>query len=86
MEAFSAGLGVVISQWAAANLDFEKKFITIIPEDKISDIKFIEHAIEKNRKYSIEHRDEILDYAKQFEWCRILENYYLPNINKVING
>ena len=86
MEAFSAGLGVVISQWAAANLDFTKKFITIIPEDKISDIKFIENCIEENRKYSIEHRDEILDYAKQFEWCRILENYYLPNINKVING
>jgi len=86
MEAFSAGLGVVISQWAAANLDFTKKFITIIPEDKISDVKFIEHCIEKNRKYSIKHRDEILDYAKQFEWCRILENYYLPNINKVING
>jgi hypothetical protein len=86
MEAFAAGLGVVISQWAAANLDIGKKFITIIPEDKISDIKFIEHCIEENRKYSIEHRNEILHYAKQFEWCRILENYYLPNINKVING
>ena len=86
MEAFAAGLGVVISQWAAANLDTGKKFITIIPEDKILDIKFIEHSIEENRKYSIKHRDEILHYAKQFEWCRILENHYLPNINKVING
>ncbi len=30
LEAFAAGLGVVISQWAAANLDITKDFITII--------------------------------------------------------
>ena len=86
MEAFAAGLGVVISQWAAANLDIRKKFITVIPENKILDIEFIEQSIKKNREYSIQNRDEILDYAKQFEWCKILETYYLPNINKVING
>jgi len=86
MEAFAAGLGVVISQWAAANLDIRKKFITVIPENKISDIEFIEQSIKKNREYSVRNRNEILDYAKQFEWCRMLETYYLPNIDKVING
>ena len=35
LEAFAAGLGVVISQWAAANLDLDKDFITVIPEDKL---------------------------------------------------
>jgi len=85
-EAFSAGLGVVVSQWATANLNLDKKFITVIPEDKICDTEFVEEKIIENRQYSIKNRDEILDYAKQFEWSRILENYYLPNISKVING
>lgn len=86
MEAFAAGLGVVISQWATANLDLDKKFISVIPEDKIADTSFIEKTIIENRKYSIEHRQEILDYAKEFEWCTILKKHYLPNIEKVVNG
>jgi hypothetical protein len=85
-EAFSAGLGVVISQWASANLDVDKEFITVIPEDRIKDISFVQEKIIENREYSIKNRDEILDYAKNFEWCKILSKYYLPNINKVIHG
>ena len=86
LEAFAAGLGVVISQWATANLDLDKKFITVIPEEKVSDTKYVEEKIIENRKYSVDHREEILDYSKQFEWCRILSDYYLPNIEKVIDG
>lgn len=86
MEAFAAGLGVVVSEWGTANLDLDKKFITVIPEEKIDDIAYVEEKIVENRKYSVDHREEILDYAKQFEWCRILTEYYLPNIEKVING
>ena len=40
--------------------------------------------IEKNRKYSVEHRDEIREYGKQFDWVKIIEKYYLPNVEKVI--
>ena len=86
LEAFAAGLGVVISQWATANLDLDKKFITVIPEEKVIDTKYVEEKIIENRKYSVDHRQEILDYAKQFEWSRILSDYYLPNIEKVIDG
>tara|TARA_R100001443_G_scaffold16681_3_gene27000 strand:+ start:974 stop:1918 length:945 start_codon:yes stop_codon:yes gene_type:complete len=82
-EAFAAGLGVVISQWATANLDTSKKFITVIPENKILDIKYVEEKIIENREYSIDHRNEILDYAKNFDWCRILSKYYLKNIEKI---
>lgn len=85
-EAFSAGLGVVVSEWATANLDLDKKFISVIPENKINDVKFIENVIVENREYSINNRDEILHYAKQFEWCRMMDNYFLPNIQKVIYG
>ena len=86
MEAFAAGLGVVISQWATANLDLDKKFITVIPEEKITDIPYIEKKMIENREYSLNNRQEILDYAKQFEWSRILSDYYIPNIEKVIDG
>jgi hypothetical protein len=86
LEAFSAGLGVVVSEWATANLDLNNKFISVIPEEKINDIKFVENVISENRKYSINNRQEIINYAKEFEWCRMLENYYLPNIQQVIDG
>jgi hypothetical protein len=85
MEAFAAGLGVVVSEWATANLDLDREFISVVPEDKIQDILFVEEVIVKNREYSIEHRQEILDYAKEFEWCTILKKHYLPNIEKIVN-
>ena len=86
MEAFATGLGVVVSEWATANLDLDKRFISVIPEDKIKNTPFVEEIIVKNREYSIEHRQEILDYAKEFEWCTILKRHYLPNIEKIVNG
>jgi hypothetical protein len=86
MEAFAAGLGVVVSEWATANLDLDRRFISAIPEDKIKNTSFVEEIILKNREYSIEHRQEILDYAKEFEWCTILKKHYLPNIEKIVNG
>ena len=86
MEAFAAGLGVVVSEWATANLDLNKKFISVIPEEKTNDTSFVEKTIIENREYSVKHRQEILDYAKEFEWCRILKKYYLPNIEKIVNG
>ena len=84
MEAFAAGLGVVISEFAKANLDLDKKFITVIPEKKIKDIEFVEGQIIRNREYSIKHRDEIREYAKQFEWKNVLQKHYLPSIQKLI--
>jgi glycosyltransferase involved in cell wall biosynthesis len=85
LEAFAAGLGVVVSQYAAANLDTSKGFITVIPEDKISDMVFLESEIIKNRKYSVEHREEILEYAETFEWSNVVATYYVPAMEKIIN-
>jgi hypothetical protein len=42
MEALAAGLGIVISEFATANLDLDKEFIDVIPENKINDIEYIE--------------------------------------------
>jgi glycosyltransferase involved in cell wall biosynthesis len=85
LEAFAAGLGVVISQWAAANLDITKDFITIIPEDKINDIKFVEDEIVRNRYYSVNNRQEIREYAESFDWVKVVEKYYVPAMEKIIS-
>ena len=86
LEAFASGLGVVVSEWASANLDLNKEFITVIPESKISDIDFVESEIIKNREYSISHRKEILDYAHQFEWSKVIEKHYIPAMKKIIEN
>jgi len=85
LEAFAAGLGVVISQWAAANLDVSKDFITVIPEDKINDLEFIDTELVKNRYYSINHRPEIREYAESFSWTKVVEKYYVPAMEKIIS-
>ena len=84
MEALASGLGVVVCEWGKANLDITKEFITVIPEDKIEDIGYVEEQIIKNREYSVAHRDEIREYSKQFDWVKVIETYYLPNVEKVI--
>jgi len=84
MEAFAAGLGVVISEFATANLDLDKEFITVIPEKRIKDLEYVEEQIIKNREYSISHRDEIRQYAKEFEWKNVLQKHYIPAIEKLI--
>jgi len=85
MEALAAGLGIVISEFATANLDLDKEFIDVIPEKRINDIEYIESIIIKNREYSTSHREEILEYSKNFEWSNVIENFYLPNIEKLIS-
>ena len=82
-EALAAGLGIVISECGIANLDLSKPFITVIPDSKINDIKYIETQIIINRDYSNSHRHDILEYARQFDWDNILEKYYFPSINKI---
>ncbi len=65
-------------------MDTDKEFITVIPEDKIEDIEYVEKEIIKNREYSAKHRDEIREYAKQFDWVEILKEHYLPSVEEVI--
>ena len=85
MEAFAAGLGVVVTEWGKANLDVDKEFITVIPEKHIGDLQFLEYEIAKNRLYSVQHREEILEYAEKFDWINIVRDHYIPNIEKVIS-
>ena len=86
LEAFAAGLGVVVSEWAAANLDIRKSFITVIPEDKISDIEYVESEIIRSREYCVYNREEIREYGRTFEWTNVIENYYLPVVEKLVEA
>jgi glycosyltransferase involved in cell wall biosynthesis len=75
-EALMAGLGVVISECSCANLDLSKRFITIIPNEKIHDLEYVNNKIIENRKYSIEHREDIRKYAlENFSWEKVIDKY-----------
>ena len=81
LEAMSAGLGLVLSEWATANLDLSLPFIDVIPESKISDKDYVESIIKSNREKSITMRNEIRQYViDNFSWENIVKNHYLPNI------
>ena len=86
MEALSAGLGLVLSTYATANLDTDLPFISVIPEDRLHNMGYVESIIKKNRESSLEHRLEIREYAKEFDWSNTINRYLLPSIERVITG
>jgi len=84
-EALMCGLGVVCNEISSANLDKDKEFITIIPNDKFDDISYVEQAIEKNRKISLTNREKIRNYAlEKFSWTNIIQNQYLKSVKKLL--
>ena len=85
MEALAAGLGVVVCEYGAANLDTTKDFITVIPESKITDIKYLEEEIVKNRNYSVSHKDDIIKYASNFDWVNVIKERYIPCVEDLIS-
>jgi glycosyltransferase involved in cell wall biosynthesis len=75
-EALMAGLGVVVSECACANLDLTKPYITVIPNDKLDDLPYVEEEINKNREISLRYREEIRNYAlENFSWKKIIDRY-----------
>ena len=85
MEALAAGLGVVVCEYGAANLDTTKDFITVIPESKITDLKYLEDQIVKNRNYSVSHKDDIIKYASNFDWVNVIKERYIPCVEDLIS-
>ena len=85
LEALSAGLGLVISEFATANLDLTKPYIDVIPESRINDIEYINNVITENRVKSRNHRDDIKKYSEEFDWHKLIMNNYIPLVKKLIN-
>lgn len=76
LEAMCAGLGLVLSEYATANLDLSKPFISVIPENKMGDIEYVKKVIEDNRVISNSMRDEIRKYViENFDYPIIVEKY-----------
>lgn len=84
LEALASGLGLVISEFATANLNLNLPFIDVIPEDKINDLDYVLEIIKGNREKSLSARLEILDYAKSFDWS-IIVNQYMAIVNSIIS-
>lgn len=82
-EALICGLGVVVSEAASANLDYSKPWITIIPNDKLDDINFVEEKIQENRDISVKYREEIRKHSLEtISWdarISLYEQMYLNN-------
>ncbi len=84
MEALAAGLGLVISEYATANLDITKPFIDVIPESKINDINYVSKILKENAEKSILMRNEIKNYSKEFSWKKVIKNIYIPTVQNII--
>ena len=75
-EALIAGLGVVVSECASANLDRNLPFIDVVPNHKLNDLEYVTGVIERNRRESIKNRKEIRQYAlERFSWKKVIEKY-----------
>jgi glycosyltransferase involved in cell wall biosynthesis len=72
-EALAAGLSLVLSPAAAANLS-SKPYISITPED-ISEETIADYVIQQIDQ-NLEQRHTIRNYAREyFDWSRIVEEY-----------
>ena len=75
-EALVCGLGLVISEFATANLDTTLPFIDVIPNSRLNDLAYIEEVIKKNRETCLSMRQEIRDYGiRTFSWRNVVNHY-----------
>lgn len=81
-EAMFCGLGIVCSEAPALNLDTSLPWITVIPEDKITDSAYLDREIARNREIAIQHREEIREHGiKRFSIRSNVEALYFSQNN-----
>jgi 2,3-bisphosphoglycerate-independent phosphoglycerate mutase len=75
-EALIAGLGVVVNQSSAENLDLSKNFITVIEDNKMHDLNYVKMKIEENKEIASSIREQIHEYGvRQFDISVEVKNY-----------
>jgi hypothetical protein len=85
-EALTCGLGVVVSESVAVELDETQEFVDVIPENKIEDLEYLKSIIEKNKIYSVENREKIREYGvNTFSLDCIIQNEYIPKLKTLLN-
>ncbi len=63
LEALVCGLGVVVSEACTPNLDISLAWVSVIPDDRLDDLEYVENEIARNRHISIQHRKQIRTYG-----------------------
>ena len=87
LEGMAAGLGLVLSKQAAANLDTTLPFIDIVPEEIINDPEELSKIIQKNREVSNKMRSKIRQYVlDNFTWEKVIQKHYIPSMNSIVQG
>ena len=75
-EALISGLGVVVSKYAAHDLDKSLPFVTVIPDDKWNDIEYVQTELRNNREIAVTMRKEIRQYGiDNFSWQKLVKTY-----------
>jgi ribosomal protein S18 acetylase RimI-like enzyme len=75
-EALIAGLGVVVNKSSSENLDTSLDFITVLEEDKLEDLMYVQNKLEENRKICLSKRHEIRDYGvRTFDISNEVDKY-----------
>ena len=75
-EALICGLGVVVSECSAVNIDTNLSFVDVIPNNQLNNIEYVTNVINKNREVSNKNRDKIRKYGLEtFSWKNIIHRY-----------
>lgn len=86
-EALVCGLGLIVTEIVAQELDLTKNFITVISEDKISDLDYIKKCIEDNKTISLSERKNIREYGiKNFDYKNIILTQYIPKLISLVHN
>ena len=84
-ESLICGLGVVVTEPVARELDTSKDFIDVIPEDKVNDHDYVKEVVARNKKVSRQIRKEIRRYGiDTFGLENILAYDYIPKLQSLL--
>ena len=84
-ESLICGLGVVVTEPVARELDTSKDFIDVIPEDKVNDHDYVKEVVARNKKVSRQIRKEIRRYGiDTFGLENILAYEYIPKLESLL--
>jgi hypothetical protein len=85
-EALICGLGVVVTDIVAQELDLDKEFITVLSQEQVNDLDYLKNSIANNKLISLNRRREIREYGiNNFDYKNIILNQYVPALQKLLS-
>lgn len=75
-ECLIAGLGIVTTEYCSYELDKTLPFITIVPDNMLNDLDYINKVLIENREISISMKKNIVEYGiDNFSWKELIQDY-----------